>query len=586
MDSDEAYNLRYANCLFLAENSVFFSVKYIKNYEYHSVIYRIKNKKMVQLTHNENERLPKYINNKLYYIKYSKENESLMVLNELSEPEVIATFYKIKDYEIYNNDIFIIAMENSDNTLPFEAKQIKYRFNGRGLIRSRYNLYKINDKIEKIYYGDFDVKKIKINNKIIIETTQNDDDYGLSDLYEIDSNGKVIKRITEESYHINDFAVSDDRIVISGHKDNTPWAINKLIFINENKEILIGNDSNNSIIDDSFSSSGYKLKFYNNDLYATGQEKSSSFVYKINKNYEVEKLTDDNQKIIDFDVNNNISYIYSTMEYPSVIKFNDEIYNLNDNIRGIKADKIDIDNGEAFIMFKSEKSPSILFIHGGPQAAYGNSYVIEFNYFYNNGYNILFSNPPGSTGYGEDYEKACVGDWGNLDFDFIKKFINIAKEKYKINDNIGLTGGSYGGFMTNWIVSHNNMFKAAISERSISNLLSMVGTSDIGFWFNTMQLNVKDPYTEEGINKLMEFSPITYVKNVKTPTLLITGEEDYRCPIEQAEQFYVALKLNNVDTELIRYEGDNHEHARAGVPKNMIDRLNKKLQWFDKYLKI
>jgi len=140
--------------------------------------------------------------------------------------------------------------------------------------------------------------------------------------------------------------------------------------------------------------------------------------------------------------------------------------------------------------------------------------------------------------------------------------------------------------MTNWIVSHNNMFKAAISERSISNLLSMVGTSDIGFWFNTMQLNVKDPFTEEGINKLMEFSPITYVKNVKTPTLLITGEEDYRCPIEQAEQFYVALKLNNVDAELIRYEGDNHEHARSGVPKNMINRLNKKLQWFDKYLKI
>ncbi len=585
MNSNEAYNVRYANEIVSSDDSVFFSVKYIKNNEYHSLIYRIKDKKMLQLTHNENERSPKYINNKLYYIKYSKENESLMALNELSEPETIATFYKIKDYQIYNDNIFVIASENSDNTEPFEANQIKYRFNGRGLIRSRYSLYKINNKVEKIYSGNFDVNGIGINKRIIIETTENNDDYGLADLYEIDLNGKVIKKITNNSYHINGFTVSDNgKIVFSGHENNTPWALNKIIYPEENKEILIGNDSNRSIISDSFSSASYKMKFYGNNLYAMGQEKSSSYVYKIDENYKIEKLTDDHQDIIDFDIDKNLSYVYSTMECPSVIKYGDS-YNINENIKGIRADTIDIDGGEAFIMFKSKDSPSILFIHGGPQAAYGNSYVIEFNYFYNNGYNILFSNPPGSTGYGEDYEKACVGNWGGADLDFIKKFIKIAKEKYGINDNIGLTGGSYGGFMTNWIVSHENMFKAAISERSISNLFSMVGTSDIGFWFNTMQLNIDNPYKKESIDKLMKFSPISYVKNVKTPTLLITGEEDYRCPIEQAEQFFVALKLNNVDTGLIRYIGDNHEHARAGIPKNMMDRLNRKLKWFDRYLK-
>ncbi len=587
MNSEEAYNVKYAGEVSLSGNSPFFTLKYIKNSEYHSAIYRIEDKKMVQITHNENERSPQFIDNKLYYIKYLKEKETLMVLNKLSEPEELASFYKIKTYKIYNDNIFIIATEKSDDTLPFEARQIKYRFNGRGLLRSKYSLYKINNKIEKIYSGDFDVTGIDINNnRIIIGTTQNKDDYGLSDLYEIDVGGKIKKRITDVPYHINGFAVSDSgKIAFSGHKGNTPWEINKIIFPEENMEIMAGNDSNNSVIGDSFLSSNYRLKFDNNDLYCLGQEKSLSFIYKINKKYEVEKLTEDNRNIIDFDFNHNLCYIYSTMKYPSIIKYKDNIYNVNDSITGIKAEKIELNGGEGFVMFNSKDSPSILFIHGGPQAAYGSTYFIELNYFYSNGYNILFSNPPGSTGYGGDYEKACVGDWGGLDLEFIKKFIDIVKEKYGINNSIGLTGGSYGGFMTNWIVGHTDMFKAAVSERSISNLLSMVGTSDIGFWFNTMQLNVNDPYSQESIKTLMEFSPISYVKNVKTPTLLITGEEDYRCPIEQAEQFFVALKLNNVDTELIRYVGDNHEHARAGMPKNMIDRLKRKLQWFDKYLK-
>ncbi len=113
----------------------------------------------------------------------------------------------------------------------------------------------------------------------------------------------------------------------------------------------------------------------------------------------------------------------------------------------------------------------------------------------------------------------------------------------------------------------------------------MVGTSDIGFWFNTIELNIDRPYSASGMKKLMELSPISYVENVKTPTMLITGEEDYRCPIEQAEQFYVALKLNKVPAELVRYQGDNHEHARSGLPKNMIDRLEIKLKWFDRFLR-
>ena len=187
--------------------------------------------------------------------------------------------------------------------------------------------------------------------------------------------------------------------------------------------------------------------------------------------------------------------------------------------------------------------------------------------------------------YGEEFAKAVVGDWGGKDMDDILNFVERVKEKYGLTGKIGVTGGSYGGFMTNWIITKTDTFSVAVSERSISNLVSMCGTSDIGFWFNAVEAGIEDPWRPESIEKLMKMSPIYYVKNAKTPTMLIHGEEDYRCPIEQAEQFFIALRMNGVDAELVRYSGEGHEHARRGNPKNIKDRLRRKLEWFNRYLR-
>lgn len=162
----------------------------------------------------------------------------------------------------------------------------------------------------------------------------------------------------------------------------------------------------------------------------------------------------------------------------------------------------------------------------------------------------------------------------------LMNFVSHLRDKEGLKGKWGVTGGSYGGFMTNWIVTHSNQFSAAVSERGISNLLSMCGTSDIGFWFNAIESGIDDPWSPEGIRKLMEMSPITYVSRANTPVMLIHGEEDYRCPIEQAEQFFVALKRKGVEAVLVRYQGDGHEHARRGRPENMVDRLEIKLKWF------
>ncbi|MEM1860270.1 MAG: prolyl oligopeptidase family serine peptidase, partial [Metallosphaera sp.] len=120
--------------------------------------------------------------------------------------------------------------------------------------------------------------------------------------------------------------------------------------------------------------------------------------------------------------------------------------------------------------------------------------------------------------------------------------------------------------------------------RGISNLVSMCGTSDIGFWFNAVESGVDDPWNPENMEKLMRMSPIYYVGKVSTPTMFIHGEEDYRCPIEQAEQFHVALRSRGVESKLVRYQGDGHEHARRGRPDNMMHRLTIKLQWFKDHL--
>ena len=586
MDALEAYSIKAASDIVVFGNDVLYTQKYIKNGEYKSCIFKISaNANPEQITFGECEKLPRIINGSLYYVRYGKGKETLISLDYGKEPREIASFSKITDYIALNSNLFVIALEASDESSPFCVKNLKYKFNGRGLLRNYYGLYQINGSPRKIYGGQFDVLHIKNNGKrIIIETSEFCNDYSLSDLCEITTEGKFIKRITKESAKINDFAISSQgRIAFSGHYGKRPWEISRIIFPEEdNKSIILGADSSNTVISDSFVSPKYSLKFDGGTLYAIGQERSSSFIYKIEN--EVKKLTEDRQNIIDFDFSGELAFIYSTQEHPSIIHFHKD-YDINPNIVGKKSIPIEFEGGEGFVMFRSKDSPSLVFIHGGPHVSYGHSYFIEFQYMFDNGYNIIFTNPPGSTGYGDRYAEALVGDRAQSTYGFVRRFISLVKEKYGINNKIGLTGGSFGGYMTNWIITQTNDFACAISERSNSNLLTMVGTSDIGFWFTPMENNIENPYSQEGMKKLMELSPITYSQKVRTPIMLITGEEDYRCPIEQAEQFYIALKLNNVETELIRYPGDNHEHARNGVPKNMIDRLERKLNWFDKFLK-
>ncbi len=234
--------------------------------------------------------------------------------------------------------------------------------------------------------------------------------------------------------------------------------------------------------------------------------------------------------------------------------------------------------------FDAEKKyPCIIEIHGGPWAMYGNFFMHEFYYLAANGYVVCFTNPRGGKGYGEDHAAAITSNWGGPDYDDMMAFADIIEKKpYIAKKRMGVTGGSYGGYMTNWIIGHTDRFKAAVTQRSVSNLISMWGSSDFNYEFQQESGN-KAPY--EDIELMWKMSPIKYLGNAKTPTLVIHSEMDLRCAIEQGEQVFVALKRLGVDTEMVRFPNEPHGLSRTGRTDRRIARLNHILRWFDKYLK-
>ncbi len=227
------------------------------------------------------------------------------------------------------------------------------------------------------------------------------------------------------------------------------------------------------------------------------------------------------------------------------------------------------------------KYPAIVQIHGGPRAQYGVSFFHEFQLLTARGYVVFFSNPRGSQGYGEAFAGAIVGDWGNLDYkDVMAGTDELVKKPFVDPKRVGVTGGSYGGFITNWIVGHTNRYKAAITGRSVVNQYSMSGSSDIGHEvYREMKAKIwEDP------DKLMQLSPIFYVKNVRTPLLILHNEFDLRCPISQGEELFTALKMLRRKVEFVRFPEEPHGLSRHGRPDRRLARLGWILKWFDRYL--
>ena len=232
---------------------------------------------------------------------------------------------------------------------------------------------------------------------------------------------------------------------------------------------------------------------------------------------------------------------------------------------------------------KKGKVPTILYVHGGPKTAFGEGYMHEFQVFAAKGYAVLFINPRGSDGYSEAFAD-IRGHYGERDYQDLMEAVDFAATKFPFVDlkRLAVAGGSYGGFMTNWVVGQTNRFKAAVSDRSISSWWTFWGTSDIGPSFGRDQVGA-DPWDDE--ETTLAKSPLRYAKKVTTPLLLVHSLEDYRCWHVEAIQFFTALKYYRKEAEMVLFPKENHDLSRGGKPKHRIARLQAYLRWFGAHLK-
>jgi len=285
--------------------------------------------------------------------------------------------------------------------------------------------------------------------------------------------------------------------------------------------------------------------------------------------YILDPITGIETKITDF----NSEWLSShSVSYPQHFTFN--------NRDGVELDGFVI---KPINYDESKMYPAILDIHGGPKATYGDIVYHEMQAWASAGYFVFFTNPRGSDGKGSEFANIEGERYVNWDYnDFMDFTDHVLAMHPQIDQNrLGVTGGSYGGLMTNWIVGHTDRFKAAVTQRSITNFVSKCLTTDIGYFHNLSQMGT-DPWTDH--ERFWDKSPLKYADKVKTPLLFLHSDQDYRCYMADAFQMFTALKMFGVDTRMCLFHGENHELSRSGKPKNRLKRLEEIMNWFEKYL--
>lgn len=227
--------------------------------------------------------------------------------------------------------------------------------------------------------------------------------------------------------------------------------------------------------------------------------------------------------------------------------------------------------------------PWVLYIHGGPKTSYGYGFMVAFHVLASAGIAVVYGNPRGSDGYSEDFAD-IRGRWGTVDYEDLMTIADEATRQFQQLDpsRAGVAGGSYGGFMTNWVITHTSRFKAAMTERSCVEFYSDWGTSDIGWYFDEDQLMAQPPW--KSADQYLKASPMTYIESVTTPLLIMHALEDYRCPVSQALQLFTALKVLGVEVKLALFPGEDHDLTRSGRPRTRVEYLKLMLDWMKGHL--
>jgi dipeptidyl aminopeptidase/acylaminoacyl peptidase len=500
-------------------------------------------------------------------------------------------------------------------------EEIPFWSNGGGFTnRKRNRLYIYNatlEKLEAITDEYTNVETFNLNESktkaVIISHSFKDKMPLVNDMriYDIPSKSFTELNKEEETSHFYVNFLSDDTLIFTGtdmkkYGINDNGSIYTIDLKSMNKQNIAPDFDcamGNSVGSDCRFGGSESKQVENGYLYFVTTEGESSYLNRIDKSGKIEKLISEEGSVDGISIKgDSILYIGmkpSKLQELYIKKENTEqqITEFNEWLKREKKvshpEKISIETEPGVVIdgwvikpvdYEEGKIyPAILDIHGGPKTVYGTVFFHEMQYWANEGYAVFFCNPRGSDGKGNEFAD-IRGKYGTIDYEDLMKFTDEVLCRYSFIDSerIGVTGGSYGGFMTNWIIGHTDRFKAAASQRSISNWISKFNTTDIGYFFVDDQ-NAATPWSNQ--EKLWEHSPLKYADRVKTPTLFLHSEEDYRCWLVEGIQMFTALKYHGVESRLCMFKGENHELSRSGKPKHRLRRLKEITEWFERYLR-
>lgn len=517
------------------------------------------------------------------------------------------------------------AEESSDLPEKTVITKLNYKMDSRGITREDrlYQIKKVtigNEEPELVHEEDrsLSLGYVAKDESYLLYFDQLDPDdewvYGGS-MYKFDIETKNVELLTEEvpggSFGFDLANEAEDYFIFTGNDfeykfvtDNHVYGYDlpnkKLTDLTPDLPFGVGD----TLVDDFQQNTGGENVWWLEDgktfLFKT-TEHGKVTLYKGSKSGGVEKVFDEDIHITGLDLlddTNQAVITYSTLTRPSVVASLDlktstvtDLYDPNEAY----FEKVTVTQPERF-WYKSVRDwdvqgwyvppvdakpnhPAILYIHGGPQVSYGETFFHEMQALSSKGYGVILINPRGGSGYGQDFVASILNNYGDEDYQDLMNGTDFVLGNHPEidSDNLYVVGGSYGGFMTNWIVTQTDRFKAAVTQRSISNWLSFYGTSDIGPAFVEFQLG-RDLSDAEG---LWQMSPLAHTENANTPLLVIHGEDDLRCPLEQGQQMYIAMKKQRVDTRFVTFPKSSHGLSRNGLPNLRLERLEEIVQWFE-----
>ena len=629
----------YLSSLSVTEEGVFF-IQAQANKErdgYDRYLWTLRDGKAVKLTHDGKAGEYKVRDNRIYFSakrteeeKKNKKNTVLYAL-PLSGGEAypaITVDKTIANFEFINDDL-IVAIESVDKRTENLSKEEKekiekeidgyedieelgFYMNGEGFTNGRRSrlVFVKNGKGERVFPDDFSTFSYSLSpdkSRLLAvgEVRKSPKEQFFSEIREVEtSSGEWRTLLPSTQISVYSAYYLEDRIIAIGSRMDK-YGLNQnadFYYIEDQEAKLLkkwGEAIGSSVGSDVRLGGGNSIVQDGDWLYFTTTLDHSSYIYRINRDGEVENVIGDEGSVDCFSVKDGkllfiglrdqkLQEIYSEEE-ECLTEFNSKV--LEGKYVAVP-EEIDYENDgvpltgwviKPFGYEEGKKYPAIFDIHGGPKTVYGTVFMHEMQYWANEGYFVFWTNPRGADGRGDEFAD-IRGKYGTIDYSDLMKFTDVVLEKYSAIDRerIGETGGSYGGFMSNWILGHTDRFKAIATQRSIYNWVSFWGTSDIGPYFATDQCGAGI----DDLEALFHRSPMEEIlKNAKTPTLIIHSDKDYRCPVSEGYQLYSALVEKGVESKLMLFHDETHELSRSGKPRNRVKRLKEITLWMDRYLK-